>query len=232
MNKIQAIYEKLLSEYGEQGWWPYTHEDEDSPRYDRNNWKIEKSEREIFEIMMGAVLTQNTSWKNVEKAIISLRKNRTLLPEDILKTENPRLSELIRPAGYFNQKSRYLNNLSLFLKEHPIHELKKTDRWKLRDMFLSVKGIGRETADSIILYALGKEIFVIDEYTRRIFSRLGLCNEDIECDSLQKMIMDSLKPDARLFNEYHALLVEHAKRCCTKKASSEDCFLKKMLAER
>lgn len=212
MNKITRIYNKLLYKFGKQNWWPVT------------------SNNPEFEIIIGAILTQNTSWKNVEKAIENLKKEELIDIKKINKINKNKLSRLIKSAGYFNQKAErlkifmdyvdknYKNNLKKFLKK---------DIKNMRKELLSIKGIGNETADSIILYAAEKPIFVIDAYTKRIFTRVGLIDENIGYEELQELFHDNLKKDYRIFNEYHALLVELGKNICVKKPKCEICPINK-----
>ena len=162
---INNIYKKLLQEYSAQNWWPTI----------SNNQK--------FEIVIGAILTQNTSWKNVEKAILNLKKHNLISPKAIIKTPKTKLAELIRSSGYYNQKAERLKSISKFFIEN---------KSPAREQLLNIKGVGPETADSILLYAYQKPVFVIDSYTRRIFSRIGLCSKDEPYDSLQKLFISSL----------------------------------------
>lgn len=199
---IKEIYNKLHSYYGPQNWWPG---DTD------------------FEIMLGAILTQNTSWENVEKAITNLKPY--LDPYTIYEMEDKYLSELIRPSGFFNIKTNRIKNfLSWYKRKNfSIDNLRSMDTEMLRDELLNIKGIGRETADSIILYAVGKTIFVIDAYTKRLLSRLGFSLPK-EYDFIQGMFHRSLDFDTYIFNEYHALIVIHGKTYCKSKPKCNDCF--------
>lgn len=225
---IQQIYDILLEKYGPQGWWPYTPKGKTKPHYIKKNWTLKKTRFQRFEIMMGAILAQNTAWKNVSKAMINLKNNGIHSPEDVLACPQLGLAKIIRATGYFNKKSIYLKNFAQFIHENPIEELQLLPLAELRKKILSVKGIGKETADSIILYALQKEIFVIDAYTKRIFSRIGICKDNTKYDHLQTLITGSLEKDFRIYNEFHALLVEHAKRYCRKKPLCRRCILKDM----
>lgn len=208
MNQIKQIYKQLLKAYGPQGWWPVT------------------TDNAVFEIITGAILTQNTAWKNVEKAIENLKKNDLVAVEKIRKTDKKRLALLIRSAGYYNQKAERLIIFAEFLSKNPIKKLMKEETGKLREKLLAIKGIGDETADSILLYAFNKPVFVIDAYTKRIFKRVGYKEESYE--ELQALFMKNLKKDARLFNEYHALLVELGKNLCKKRPSCGNCPLKQL----
>jgi len=221
MNKLNQIYKKLHSSYGNLNWWPTTIRGT-KPEY--HGKKINTTQR--FEIIVGAILTQNTSWKNVEKAIENLNKENLLTAEKIAKTKQEKLAKLIRPAGYFNQKSERLKIIAKYFLKNP--KLLKKPVLELRRELLSIKGIGPETADSIILYASEQPIFVIDAYTKRIFSRLGHCKEDHAYDELQELFMKNLQPDTLLFKNYHALLVELAKQHCKKKPACRGCPLSSM----
>jgi endonuclease-3 related protein len=208
MDMMRDIYNRLYKEYGQQRWWPTTLEGELHPSYPGG--KVGDKER--FEIIVGAILTQNTSWKNVEKAIIELNKAKVLSADGILKIRKDKLAKLIRSAGYYNQKAERLKIAAKFFDG-------RND--VSRDELLDVKGIGPETADSILLYAFEKPYFVIDAYTKRIFYRLGFKFKNY--DELQKIFMDRLGKNVKLFNEYHALLVELAKRHCKVKPECNWC---------
>lgn len=190
------IYNLLFERYGKQEWWPVT------------------SKNKEFEVCVGAILTQNTAWSNVEKAIKNLKENNLLSKEAILKVDIKKLAELIKPAGYFNQKARKLKEFSNFSGEIT------------RENLLNIWGIGPETADSILLYAFNEPIFVIDAYTKRIFSRIGFKEESY--DELQKLFMSKLTKDFKLFNEYHALIVKLAKEHCKTKPECVNCQLNKI----
>ncbi len=199
MNKIKQVYEILYHEYGPQHWWPCS---------TKNN----------FEIIIGAILTQNTSWNNVEKAINNLKKENMISADKISKADKNKLAELIKPSGYYNQKTERLKATAKFFKEN---------KNITRDSLLSIKGIGPETADSIILYAFNKPYFVIDAYTKRIFKRLGI-KETEDYSTLQTMFTDALEKNHILFNEYHALIVRLAKEKCKKNPDCEECPLNKI----
>ncbi len=221
--KLLAIYTKLLTVYGEQGWWPIVKRVDKHlvSVYDKSFKFRKKSLSEKFEICVGAILTQNTAWKNVERAIISLKRNNLLSPEKILSTS---VRELIKPAGYFNIKEKKLKVFSEFFLNHRKGFFDETIG---REELLSLFGIGKETADSILLYALNKPVFVIDAYTKRIFSRVGFFSEDITYDDAQKFFYDNLPKDYKLFNEFHALIVEHAKRYCKKIPDCNECMFRR-----
>ena len=183
---------------GRFGWWPA---------------------RSAFEVMVGAVLTQNTAWVNVEKSIARLREARCLDVEAILALSPSRLAELIRPSGYYNVKQKRLRALCQWYQEQgPSRRLKRRDTEELRAELLAVHGIGPETADDILLYALGRPVFVVDAYTRRVFSRLGRVSSRIGYEELRRMFERELPRDAELYNEYHARIVLHGKRVCLARA--------------
>ena len=197
-SKLKLIYQKLSSCFGPQHWWPA-----DS----------------AFEVMVGAILTQNTSWSNVEKAITNLKKHKFLNPVKLYNLADQKLGSLIRPAGYYNIKTKRLKEFLKFYINNYGASAKKMSAKKLsalRKEFLLVKGVGPETADSILLYALNKPIFVIDSYTKRIFSRHKLLKENAGYDEAQELFMGNLTRSAKLFNEYHALIVALAKTYCSK----------------
>lgn len=208
--KLNSIYQKLHSHFGLQHWWPA-----DTP----------------FEVMVGAILTQNTNWFNVEKAINNLKKYRLLKPFKLHKVSQRRLAALIKPTGYFNIKAKRLKAFLNFLFKFYQGDIKKTrsiNTQCLRRQLLSVNGIGPETADSILLYALGRPVFVVDAYTKRILLRHQLIKkEDASYSQIQDLFMQNLKPNIKLFNEYHALLVRLGKEICLKnKPKCDICPLK------
>jgi endonuclease-3 related protein len=220
MNQFKEVYRRLHNRFGPQGWWPIKN------KYKKKNFLTPKNRREQFEIIIGAVLTQNTSWKNVEKALENLRRKNLISPREILKTSNKKVSKLIRPAGYYNQKTIYLKNISKFLVDNK--NLEKENIKTLRSKLLSIKGIGPETADSIILYAFKKPSFVVDLYTKRIFSRLGVCDYKTEYHKLQDKFHKNISKKTLVYNEYHALLVELAKKHCSKKPICKSCPITKL----
>jgi endonuclease-3 related protein len=204
---VNTIYDRLLDAYGPQHWWPA---------------------QTPFEVMIGAVLTQSAAWTNVEKAITNLKKAQALSPGAIRNMPFSELSGLIKPSGYYNVKARKLKSLVYWLGENysdDIEQMSAVKSNKLREELLAVYGIGPETADSILLYALGKPLFVIDAYTKRIFSRIGLTNEDDSYNYYQKLFMSNLATDVIVFNEYHALIVKHAKEACNNKPVCGGCCL-------
>ncbi len=215
MSKIIKVYAKLFKKYGPQGWWPIVNDKALLCEYHVN---APKNEEEALEICFGAILTQNTSWKNVEKAIINLNKNNLIDASKILKIKNRELALIIRSSGYYNQKAKKLKNFCHFLFENyngSLELLFKNNVNELRKQLLSVNGIGPETADSIILYAAKKPVFVVDAYTKRIFSRVGY--KENTYDGFRKLFMQGIPNSEKLFNECHALLVELGKNICRKR---------------
>lgn len=197
--RIKLFFEKLYKYYGPQHWWPG-----DSS----------------LECIIGAILTQNTSWSNVDKAICRLKKENLLSIESINNLTTRELAELIKPSGYYNQKAIKIKFFIEFLNENytgNLNKLFEEDLHTLRNKLLSIKGIGPETADSIILYAANKPIFVVDTYTHRILYRHNLITEETDYQEMQDIFMDSLHDDAEIFNEYHALIVKVGKEHCRKK---------------
>ena len=204
MNPIRQLFDILFDCYGTQHWWP-----------------CQTGAR--WEIISGAILTQNTAWTNVEKAIGNLLAADVMSPETVLATPNDKLQELIRPAGFFTQKCAYLKAVAAFMLERERAFEQSADVWALRKELLAVKGVGRETADSILLYAFNKPIFVIDAYTRRVAERHLHLDGTLHYDILQKTFMDSLPPDVTIYNEYHALVVALCKESCRKSGCGEIC---------
>ncbi len=232
---IKNVYEILLKEYKPQGWWPLIElelKDSNSKGYHKGDYDFPKTELQRFEIGIGAILTQNTSWKQVEKAIKNLFQLNLLNPEKLINANEDLVKNAIKPAGYFNQKYKKLIIFARFFIDNDQRFVKfKASRdentiQKLRKSLLSLWGIGKETADSILLYAYSIPIFVIDAYTKRIFQRLGFKFKDY--DDLQEKFHEALEKDFKVYQEYHALLVEHAKRFCKVKANCNDCPLKSL----
>lgn len=196
--ELEKIYAKLYSSFSAQHWWPG-----ETP----------------FEVIIGAILTQNTNWANVEKAINNLKAANVLSPDKLYKLNLKKLKSLIRPSGYYNIKAGRLKEFLKFFHNHYKGSIKKLSRQgtlALRRDLLSVKGIGPETADSILLYALGKPVFVVDAYTKRMLTRHRLISENATYDEVQNLFMKNLKREVKLYNEYHALLVKLGKDFCRK----------------
>ena len=204
---LNNIYHRLLAHYGHQHWWPA---------------------QEPFEMIVGAILTQSAAWVNVEKAIANLKAARALSPAALRRLPQPELARLIRPSGYYNVKAAKLRSFAHWLGEYYNDDLDKLfggDTDYLRQQLLAIYGVGPETADSIILYAANKPVFVIDAYTRRIISRLGLAPINNSYEAYQALFMHNLPADANLFNEYHALLVCLAKDVCRPHPLCRQCCL-------
>ncbi|MCG2747852.1 MAG: endonuclease III domain-containing protein [Desulfobulbaceae bacterium] len=199
MPTLVTIYTTLLDHFGPQQWWPG-----ETP----------------FEVMVGAVLTQNTNWTNVSRAIGNLREENLLSLAALASLPEAVLADKIRPSGYFNLKARRLKNLlALISREEPAGDLDRffsLETISLREKLLSVKGIGPETADSILLYAAQKPVFVVDTYTYRMLTRHGLIGEETDYAEMQDLFVDSLPADVKLFNEFHALIVRLGKEYCKK----------------
>ena len=202
---FEEVYNKLFNHYGPQHWWPA-----ETP----------------FEVMVGAILTQNTAWSNVERAIDNLKQNRCLTPEKILNAQVSNLAKWLQPSGYFNVKTKRLRNFcQWYVGAGQFDVLVSWDTEKLRKGLLSVNGVGSETADDILLYAFERPVFVIDAYTRRFFSRLGLVSADEGYEHLRSSFESSLPAEAAMFNEYHALIAVHAKEVCKKTPNCSLCCL-------
>ncbi|MDO8567981.1 MAG: endonuclease [Dehalococcoidales bacterium] len=205
--RLQAIYDRLFAVYGPQHWWPA---------------------RERFEVIIGAILTQSAAWTNVEKAMTNLRAAGAVSPAALRTLPRSEITKLIHPCGYYNAKALKLKSFAGWMGERYQDNLDKlfgngVDH--LREELLSVYGIGQETADSIMLYAGNKPIFVVDAYTRRIISRVGLGPERDSYNAYQAYFMAHLPPDYKLFNEYHALLVNLAKNVCRPEPHCKECCL-------
>jgi endonuclease-3 related protein len=204
---LLEMYDRLYQAYGPQHWWPG---------------------ETAFEMMVGAILTQNTSWMNVEKAIDVLKRKGVLTPEGLRQLKKPALASMIRSSGYYRIKADRLKAFMDFLWEDyggNIRRMGTRPLDELREHLLQVKGVGPETADSILLYGLKKPVFVIDAYTKRILSRHGIISEKASYDETQKLFMDHLPQDERLFNEYHALIVRVGKTLCKKTPKCGICPL-------
>ncbi len=251
---ILRIYGCLMEAYGPQGWWPLTelHTNGGSnptktgsvQGYHPGDYTYPKTENQQFEIICGALLTQNTSWPQVETALLNLKSLKALSPEGILSLDPETLKEAIKPAGYYNQKADRLKILAEWfsdLRERspdrpseraperaPERSNKIIQRIPTRKELLSLKGVGPETADSILLYAFKQPSFVVDTYTRRIMANLGLVGEKAKYDEIKALFEENLPEDPFLYQEYHALLVEHAKRHYKKKGAYGECPLLKI----
>ncbi|MFK5926802.1 MAG: endonuclease III domain-containing protein [Desulfuromusa sp.] len=205
MLDLLHIYQRLLDHYGSRNWWPA-----ETP----------------FEVVVGAILTQNTNWNNVEKAIVNLRRADALTVDAILNMELQTLEQLIRPSGFFRQKAERLQIFCRYLQEHHQGNLEHLFDQELnlvRNELLHLKGIGSETADSILLYAGQRPSFVIDAYTNRLFGRLGVLSGTEKYTVVRDFFMSHLPEDTQLYNEYHALIVIHCKDFCRKKPLCHNC---------
>lgn len=207
--RLKLIYRRLYVYFGPQHWWPA---------------------KSRFEVVVGAILTQNTSWLNVTKAIKNIKQRNLLEAGKLYKLPQTELAGLIRPAGYYNVKSGRLKEFLRFFFDNYKLNFKKmsaSGAGQLREELLAVKGIGPETADSILLYALAKPVFVVDAYTKRVLLRHGIIKEDFDYHRVQDLFTSNLGTDVKMFNEYHALLVKLAKNFCLKnKPKCELCPIK------
>jgi endonuclease-3 related protein len=206
-DRLIEIYNLLLERYGHLHWWPA-----ETP----------------FEVCVGAILTQNTNWGNVEKAVANLKREGLLSPACLRELPVDRLAEKIRPAGFFNLKSVRLKEFVAWLFDNyggSVERMSGAELPDLREELLKVKGIGPETADSILLYACAKPTFVVDAYTKRLLSSLGLITGREGYEEVRALFMGNLPPDVALFNEFHALIVQHAKEHCRKKPRCAGCAL-------
>jgi len=211
---LRRIYRRLRRRFGDAGWWPG-----ETP----------------FEVCVGAILTQNTSWSNVEKALSRLRRRGLLSFARLAALPPSRLAPLIRSSGYYNVKARRVRAFLDFLEAQyrgRVEEMAGEPAAALRARLLAVPGIGRETADSIVLYAAGLPLFVVDAYTRRVFSRLGLLRGDEPYDEVQRFFMEKLRPDARLYNDYHAQIVLLGKDVCRPRPRCDRCPLDDLCPKR
>ncbi len=227
MNKVEEIFSLLYKAYGKQGWWPIFSSEKDLCVYGSG---APVNDIDRFEIIIGAILTQNVAWKNVEKALGALKKNKILSPLKLYKADHELIASCIKPTGYFNQKTIKIKNFLNWFKKinYSFDELKKIKTDKLRKILLEINGVGPETADSILLYALNRKIFVIDAYTKRIFSRLNLISIDDSYDSVQELFHSDFNGTLKKYNEYHALIVAHGKDICKNKPLCTACCLNGM----
>jgi endonuclease-3 related protein len=212
---LRAYYDALFTAHGPQHWWPG---------------------RTPFEIVLGAILTQNTSWTNVEPAIANLRRERLLTPGAIETVSSARLARLVRSSGYFRQKAKKLKAFVRFLRREyqgSLLKMFRTPTPALRAQLLAVHGIGPETADAILLYAGNHPVFVVDAYTRRILERHGLAETSSRYEHIRQLFERSLPSDPALYNEFHALLVHTGKHYCrARNPRCSDCALNSLLPER
>lgn len=222
--KLIDIHDKLLDRYGPRRWWPTTLPGDSEPTY--HGQPLNDARR--FEMAIGAILTQNTNWSNVKKALRNLRKARLTSPRRIAAVSHEKLAELIRPSGYYRLKAERLQNLTQWwidsILDQSLPTANRLDEW--RSSLLGVKGVGRETADSILLYAFELPTFVIDAYTKRVMARHHGTPADINYETLRSMFMNELPADVALYNEFHALFVQVGKESCRPRTCLEDCPLR------
>jgi len=225
--ELTLIYEELYELYGPQGWWPLiNHEDSDSidncavvnhPL----NYDLPKTRNEIYEIMLGTILTQNTTWNMAERALCNLNQLNMINPEELLKLDDYVLKNAIKCAGFLNQKANYIQEITKYYIELDGHKPSRKD-------IMMVKGVGNETADSILLYAFKQPEFVVDTYTKRIFIYNGMINEGDNYNKIKNLFESNLPRNTAMYNEYHALIVAHAKKYYSKKPYGINDPLKKL----
>jgi len=204
------VYRRLFELRGHQSWWPA-----ETP----------------FEVVVGAVLTQNTAWTNVERAIAAIKEAGAMDPFVILSMQHEELAQLVRPTGYYNVKARRLHSLVQFVVEEAGGEVMNLARFGMEDLrrrLLEVNGVGMETADSILLYALEKPVFVVDAYTRRVFGRMGAFDPGRDYDEIRALFESALGRDSALYNDYHAQIVAHGKNVCRPRPLCTTCVLADM----
>jgi endonuclease III related protein len=207
-SKLLDLFRLMTAYYGPLNWWPA---------------------ETAYEVCIGAILTQNTAWTNVEKAISALKGAEVLTQESLVRIDRNVLADLIRPSGFFNIKSERIKSFVQWLDSRfngSLDEMFAGDWLELRSELLKVKGIGPETCDAILLYAGRKPSFVVDSYTKRLFHRLGLLDGKEGYEVTRTIFMKSLPMDVKVYNEYHAVIVEHCKRFCRKKPGCSTCFLR------
>jgi endonuclease-3 related protein len=225
-DRINRLYNLLFSAYGPQGWWPLIvsreSEDDLNSGYHPGEFDFPGNDRQRLEICIGAVLTQNTTWKNVEKVLYTIKELDLLSKKQLSDIPHGKLAEVIRSVGYFNQKATYLKNLIQFLYHHSIDDLLSEPLEAVRTKLLNVKGIGRETADCILLYAFNQCSFVVDAYTMRFLLQLKIIEKQTKYDEVRAIFEASLVPDFRIYQEYHALFVAHGKAFYSKKPFGRD----------
>mgnify|MGYP001170195293 CR=1 FL=1 len=206
MGRLRRVFDALMDWYGPQGWWPLG----PAVRYHKGKYDQPSTGREVFEVYIGAILTQNSTWTGACQAMGRLRALRAMTPRALLALPDEVLEEAVRPARYLRQKARYLRAIASFF-------LLLKGRIPSREELLTVRGVGKETADSILLYAHHQPVFVVDAYTRRVMAALGVIRGDEEYDTIRALFEKELPADEILYNEYHALFVEHARRYYSKK---------------
>ena len=226
MDKIYKIYQTLYKRYGAQGWWPFINYDKTNSGYHKLNYNFPRNQNEVFEVCLGSILTQNTTFKSVVKSLHNLNDLDCINSKDIESMDIDVFKEAIRPSGYFNQKAKYILEFIKFF-----HKLNGTT--PRREELLKVLGVGEETADSILLYGYNKPQFVVDAYTKRVLIELDIINPKAKYKDIKELIENSLKNIIKdenelviVYQEYHALIVEHSKKFYSKKPYGVGCFLK------
>lgn len=221
---LNSIYRVMRKTYGKQGWWPIV-----NPATGRSEYGINapRCEADVFEIAVGAILTQNVAWINVEKAILSLKKKRLLDPVRLNRARSEDIASCIISSGYYNQKTTKIRNFLTWFREYKFSfdNLQGMKTQVLRNELLSVNGIGPETADSILLYGLNRKVFVVDAYTKRIYSRLGLIDYNSGYEEVRAFFEKGTSGGRAKYNEYHALIVTHGKDVCKNKPQCGSCCL-------
>ena len=226
---LRSIFDRLFEAFGPQGWWPTTPRGDIRPRYYPEKACRRLEENEQWEIVVGAMLTQNTAWRNVESALAGLWQQGLMDLHAMGSAPLDRLALAVRPSGYFNQKAARLQNIAAYIEERhagDITDFLRLSPRELRAELLSLKGVGPETADSILLYAAQVPRFVIDAYTRRILGRLGVVEPEVQYDDLQTKFESELPRELEIYNEFHALLVKLATTSCKTIPECRSCCLK------
>ena len=225
---LRLLFDQLFETFGPQGWWPTTPAGEDRPRYFPGKCSRHLTDLERWEIIVGAILTQNTAWRNVEAALSQLWAAELMDIDAILEAPEMQLAMAVRPSGYYNQKASRLRSIAAYITgaATSVTEFLQRDPDELRPDLLSLKGVGPETADSILLYAAQIPRFVVDAYTERILSRIGIVKPGLSYGNLQREFESQLPADHELFNEFHALLVKLATANCKKNPDCQRCCLK------
>ncbi|WP_424714970.1 endonuclease III domain-containing protein [Methanobacterium sp.] len=218
-NEIKLIYSSLYNHYGPQGWWPLLSRDISTKEVKMVNhplnYDLPKTRNEIYEIILGTILTQNTAWNSAEIALRNLKDLDAINPQNLLDLDSETFKQAIRSAGFLNQKSVYINEVTKFY-------IGLDDKIPTRKELLEVKGVGNETADSILLYAFKQPEFVVDTYTKRIFSQIDLIDYNDNYNKIKTLFETQLPRDMIIYNEYHALIVAHAKKYYSRKPYGVD----------
>lgn len=226
MATLRNIFRRLFAAYGPQGWWPLFDHRRGITRYRHG---LRDTRRLFFEVSLGAILTQNVAWSNVEKSLLLLSRSGLIDPLALEKADHDTIAESIRSTGYYNQKARKIKNFLRWYKEYGYspYPLRKKTTEELRGELLDINGIGQETADSMLLYGLGRRIFLVDAYTMRLFQRLGHCTEGASYNQVQDYFHARFDGDVDDCREYHALIVRHAKERCRKIPQCGSCLFRR-----